>query len=101
LSIIQLPAPSRRGWFENPPVTPVFEEAEIVAFLDSIYANSLRDIRDKAIFYEDLQTLPFPEVDPCFYRNPTTADRLAAICKEYMKENPGEGTSKRKDADFK
>ena len=30
--------------------TPVFEEAEIVAFLDSICANSLKDIRDKAIF---------------------------------------------------
>jgi integrase/recombinase XerD len=30
--------------------TPVFEEAEIVAFLDSIYPNSLKDIRDKAIF---------------------------------------------------
>ena len=30
--------------------TPVFEEAEIVAFLDSISLNSLKDIRDKAIF---------------------------------------------------
>ena len=30
--------------------TPVFEEAEIVAFLDSINPNSLKDIRDKAIF---------------------------------------------------
>ena len=30
--------------------TPVFEEAEIVAFLDSITLNSLKDIRDKAIF---------------------------------------------------
>ena len=30
--------------------TPVFEEAEIVAFLDSIGLNSLKDIRDKAIF---------------------------------------------------
>ena len=30
--------------------TPVFEEAEMVAFLDSIYPNSLKDIRDKAIF---------------------------------------------------
>ena len=30
--------------------TPVFEEAEIVAFLDSIYPNSLKDVRDKAIF---------------------------------------------------
>src|SRR6202045_3174452 len=30
--------------------TPVFEEAEIVAFLDSISPNSLKDIRDKAIF---------------------------------------------------
>jgi integrase len=30
--------------------TPVFEEAEIVAFLDSISLNSLRDVRDKAIF---------------------------------------------------
>ena len=30
--------------------TPVFEEAEIVAFLDSIYPNSLKYIRDKAIF---------------------------------------------------
>jgi integrase/recombinase XerD len=30
--------------------TPVFEEAEIVAFLDSITANSLKDIRDKALF---------------------------------------------------
>ena len=30
--------------------TPVFEEAEIVAFLDSICPNSLKDIRDKAIF---------------------------------------------------
>jgi hypothetical protein len=28
--------------------TPVFEEAEIVAFLDSISLNSLKDIRDKA-----------------------------------------------------
>jgi hypothetical protein len=36
------------GWFENP--SPVFEEAEIVAFLDSISSNSLKDIRDKAIF---------------------------------------------------
>ena len=30
--------------------TPVFEEAEIVAFLDSISPDSLKDIRDKAIF---------------------------------------------------
>jgi integrase/recombinase XerD len=30
--------------------TPVFGEAEIVTFLDSIYPNSLKDIRDKAIF---------------------------------------------------
>ena len=30
--------------------TPVFEEAEIVAFLDSISLDSLKDIRDKAIF---------------------------------------------------
>jgi site-specific recombinase XerD len=30
--------------------TPVFEEAEIVAFLDSITLESLKDIRDKAIF---------------------------------------------------
>ena len=30
--------------------TPVFEEAEIVTFLDSIKQNSLKDIRDKAIF---------------------------------------------------
>jgi integrase/recombinase XerD len=30
--------------------TPVFEEAEIVTFLDSIYPNSLKDLRDKAIF---------------------------------------------------
>ena len=30
--------------------TPVFEEAEIVAFLDSINLASLKDIRDKAIF---------------------------------------------------
>jgi integrase/recombinase XerD len=30
--------------------TPVFEEAEIVAFLDSISPNSLKDFRDKAIF---------------------------------------------------
>src|SRR5712672_1634362 len=30
--------------------TPVFEEAKIVAFLDSINPNSLKDIRDKAIF---------------------------------------------------
>ena len=30
--------------------TPVFEEAEIVTFLDSIGPNSLKDIRDKAIF---------------------------------------------------
>jgi integrase/recombinase XerD len=30
--------------------TPVFEEAEIVSFLDSINANSVKDIRDKAIF---------------------------------------------------
>src|SRR5258705_1396743 len=29
--------------------TPVFEEAEIVAFLDSISLNSLKEIRDKAI----------------------------------------------------
>jgi hypothetical protein len=27
--------------------TPVFEEAEIVAFLDSISLNSLKDIRDR------------------------------------------------------
>jgi site-specific recombinase XerD len=30
--------------------TPVFEETEIVAFLDSINLESLKDIRDKAIF---------------------------------------------------
>jgi integrase/recombinase XerD len=30
--------------------TPVFEEAEIVAFLDSISPDSLKDFRDKAIF---------------------------------------------------
>jgi integrase/recombinase XerD len=30
--------------------TPVFEEAEIVAFLDSISLGSLKDVRDKAIF---------------------------------------------------
>ena len=30
--------------------TPVFEEAEIVTFLDSISPNALKDIRDKAIF---------------------------------------------------
>jgi integrase/recombinase XerD len=30
--------------------TPVFEEAEIVAFLDSINLSSLKDIRDRAIF---------------------------------------------------
>jgi integrase len=30
--------------------TPVFEEAEIVAFLDSTSSGSLKDIRDKAIF---------------------------------------------------
>jgi integrase/recombinase XerD len=30
--------------------TPVFEEVEIVAFLDSISSESLKDIRDKAIF---------------------------------------------------
>src|ERR1700745_4208511 len=30
--------------------TPVFEEGEIVAFLDSISLDSLKDIRDKAIF---------------------------------------------------
>ena len=30
--------------------TPVFEEAEIVALLDSISSESLKDIRDKAIF---------------------------------------------------
>ena len=30
--------------------TPVFEEAELVAFLDSIGLDSLKDIRDKAIF---------------------------------------------------
>src|ERR1700736_3728084 len=30
--------------------TPVFEEAEIVAFLDSITPNSLKELRDKAIF---------------------------------------------------
>jgi integrase/recombinase XerD len=30
--------------------TPVFEEAEVVAFLDSISLDSLKDIRDKAIF---------------------------------------------------
>jgi integrase/recombinase XerD len=30
--------------------TPVFEEAEIVAFLDSISLESLKDVRDKAIF---------------------------------------------------
>jgi integrase/recombinase XerD len=32
------------------PHTPVFEEAEIVTFLDSISLDSLKDIRDKAIF---------------------------------------------------
>src|SRR6202035_5724126 len=30
--------------------TPIFEEAEIVAFLDSINLKSLKDIRDKAIY---------------------------------------------------
>jgi site-specific recombinase XerC len=30
--------------------TPVFEEAEIVAFLDSINLESLKDVRDKAIY---------------------------------------------------
>jgi site-specific recombinase XerC len=30
--------------------TPVFEGAEIVAFLDSINPNLLKDIKDKAIF---------------------------------------------------
>src|ERR1700758_1216755 len=30
--------------------TPVFEEAEIVTFLDSISPNSLKDIRDKVLF---------------------------------------------------
>jgi integrase/recombinase XerD len=30
--------------------TPVFEEAEIVAFLDLISSESLKDVRDKAIF---------------------------------------------------
>src|SRR6202035_1122445 len=30
--------------------TPVFEEREIVAFLDSISPNSLKALRDKAIF---------------------------------------------------
>ncbi len=30
--------------------TPVFEEAEIVTFLDSINRSSLKDIRDRAIF---------------------------------------------------
>jgi integrase/recombinase XerD len=30
--------------------TPVFEEPEIVAFLDSISSESLKDVRDKAIF---------------------------------------------------
>ena len=30
--------------------TPVFEEAEIVAFLDSISLDSIKEIRDKAIF---------------------------------------------------
>jgi len=30
--------------------TPVFEEAEIVTFLESINVNSVKDIRDKAIF---------------------------------------------------
>jgi integrase/recombinase XerD len=30
--------------------TPIFEEAEIVAFLDSMNLESLKDIRDKAIF---------------------------------------------------
>jgi integrase/recombinase XerD len=30
--------------------TPVFEEAEIVAFLDTINLDSLKDIRDKVIF---------------------------------------------------
>jgi len=30
--------------------TPVFDEAEIVAFLNSIKQSSLKDIRDKAIF---------------------------------------------------
>jgi site-specific recombinase XerD len=31
-------------------LTPVFEEAEIVALLDSINLESLKDVRDKAIF---------------------------------------------------
>ncbi len=30
--------------------TPVFEEAEIVAFLDSINLESLKNVRDKAIY---------------------------------------------------
>ena len=38
--------------------TPVFEEAEIVAFLDSISPNSLKDIRDKAIFCVLLLLVP-------------------------------------------
>ena len=50
LSIIQRPGPGRRGWFGNPPILRSFEEAEIVAFLESISLASLKDIRDKAIF---------------------------------------------------
>ena len=51
MSIIQPPVPSRRGWFfRESSQTPVFEEAEIVTFLDSISLGSLKDIRDKAIF---------------------------------------------------
>ena len=34
----------------EPSRTPVFEEAEIVTFLDSLRPNSLKYIRDKAIF---------------------------------------------------
>ena len=45
MSIIQPP-----GLVRESSHTPVFEEAEIVAFLNSINLESLKDIRDKAIF---------------------------------------------------
>ena len=44
------PAPGRRGWFGNPPILRSLKRPKSSAFLDSISPDSLKDIRDKAIF---------------------------------------------------
>jgi integrase len=53
LSVLKIPFrvfSSNTGWMWLLPHTPIFEEAKIVTFLDSISLDSLKDIRDKAIF---------------------------------------------------